>query len=310
MSNYENINNNYYENMNLYGNLYEILNLSQDATKNEIKISYKKLILKYHPDKNSNISSDKFLEIKYAYDILSDNEKRRLYDNKLRFESINISNMNLTNYFTIKNINSLIGKFIDSTDIDKILKILINKNIFFDNNLIENLFIKNNINFMKKIINIDIIQNFTLKEVWLNIPKKISYKRETKDLFEELIYPVDFEQIYENEGEKIKINNNQYNGNIRIKINITESCYNNESYFIHNDELYLLLNTKRIINNKFTINFIDGNKYKFNLNKLSQLQNELGLVYMKKNFGFLKYNIIDDLNYITTHGNLFFILLI
>jgi len=62
-------------------NLYEILQINKNATRNEIKKAYKKLILIYHPDKNHNVnSSNKFMEIKMAYDILMDPHKKNEYD--------------------------------------------------------------------------------------------------------------------------------------------------------------------------------------------------------------------------------------
>jgi len=63
---------------------YSILELESTATEKDIKKSYKRLALKWHPDKNaSNIeAADKFKEICQAYEILSDPEKRRLYDSR------------------------------------------------------------------------------------------------------------------------------------------------------------------------------------------------------------------------------------
>lgn len=61
---------------------YEILGISRDANDREIKKSYKRLAIKFHPDRNpGNISAEnKFKEIKEAYEVLSNPEKRAAYD--------------------------------------------------------------------------------------------------------------------------------------------------------------------------------------------------------------------------------------
>ena len=61
---------------------YKILNLSKKATNAEIKKSYRNLARKYHPDLNPNnkVAEDKFKEVSEAYEVLSDDSKRKKYD--------------------------------------------------------------------------------------------------------------------------------------------------------------------------------------------------------------------------------------
>jgi molecular chaperone DnaJ len=61
---------------------YELLGVSKDAPPDEIKKAYRRLAMKYHPDRNQDDASAeaKFKEIKEAYEILSDDQKRAAYD--------------------------------------------------------------------------------------------------------------------------------------------------------------------------------------------------------------------------------------
>ncbi|TMA07936.1 MAG: J domain-containing protein, partial [Deltaproteobacteria bacterium] len=61
---------------------YKILGVERSASNEEIRKSYRKLARKYHPDINpgNKEAENKFKEISVAYDVLSDPEKRKLYD--------------------------------------------------------------------------------------------------------------------------------------------------------------------------------------------------------------------------------------
>ena len=68
--------------------LYDTLGVSKSASADEIKKAYRKLARQYHPDRNPGDASaeEKFKEVQTAYDVLSDDEKRKAYD---RFGSTN-----------------------------------------------------------------------------------------------------------------------------------------------------------------------------------------------------------------------------
>lgn len=61
---------------------YEVLGVNRDASDDDIKKAYRKLAMKYHPDRNpdSKEAEDKFKEAKEAYEVLSDSQKRGAYD--------------------------------------------------------------------------------------------------------------------------------------------------------------------------------------------------------------------------------------
>ncbi len=62
-------------------NYYRLLKIDRNATEDDIKKAYRKLAMAFHPDTNSDKDAeDKFKAISEAYGVLSDNEKRQIYD--------------------------------------------------------------------------------------------------------------------------------------------------------------------------------------------------------------------------------------
>src|SRR5687768_18460827 len=61
---------------------YKVLGISRGATADEIQKAYRRLAKKYHPDLNPDdkAAQKKFKEVQHAYDVLSDEKKRQMYD--------------------------------------------------------------------------------------------------------------------------------------------------------------------------------------------------------------------------------------
>src|SRR5471032_2145987 len=61
---------------------YEVLGVQRDATPEQLKASYRKLAMQFHPDRNDGdkVAEEKFKEVGEAYSVLSDPQKRQRYD--------------------------------------------------------------------------------------------------------------------------------------------------------------------------------------------------------------------------------------
>ena len=100
--------------MSAHTKLYDILGVKPDATPEEIKKKYRKLALNFHPDKIASRGDDgldnenKFKEISHAYSILSDPEKRSMYD------SYGEKNMDQMPHFNFNDFVSNNGGFFNS----------------------------------------------------------------------------------------------------------------------------------------------------------------------------------------------------
>ena len=88
---------------------YEVLGISKTATAEEIKRAFRKLAMQYHPDRNKAAdAAAKFKEINEAYQVLSDKEKRQLY-NQYGFDGLNQSGFNGENINPFDIFNQFFG---------------------------------------------------------------------------------------------------------------------------------------------------------------------------------------------------------
>lgn len=253
-------------------NYYQILGVTNDATFKDIRKSYYKLAKKLHPDKNGN--ELKFKELNQAYVILIDEEKRRMYDYKIK------PNINLSNEKPYDVVNEILNKY-NLNFLNNILSdVYGNKTELADdvNNLDVNNIYKKFKNYYKldieKTIHLDISDILNKKVTYIDIVRKVGKIKEKKSLEIGNVDIYDSELIYENLGNEI----GNFKGNLIVKIVINES-----NFFEVGDNYDLVANLDDLNKlDKLGINFeVNDKKFLF--------ENEKNLIYIIKNNGFYDY---------------------
>ncbi|GAA8029816.1 DnaJ C-terminal domain-containing protein [Helicobacter pylori] len=189
--------------------LYQTLDVSENANQDEIKKSYRRLARKYHPDLNkTKEAEEKFKEINAAYEILSDEEKRRQYD---QFGD---------NMFGGQNFSDFARSRSASEDLDDILSSIFGKGGFsqrFSQNS-QGFSGFNFSNFAHEDLDMTTTLNVSVLDTLLGNKKQVSINNETFSLK----IPIGVE-----EGEKIRVRNKgkmgrMGRGDLLLQIHIEE----------------------------------------------------------------------------------------
>ncbi|WP_217620691.1 DnaJ domain-containing protein, partial [Helicobacter pylori] len=200
--------------------LYQTLNVSENASQDEIKKSYRRLARQYHPDLNkTKEAEEKFKEINAAYEILSDEEKRRQYD---QFGD---------NMFGGQNFSDFAKSRSASEDLDDILSSIFGKGGFsqrFSQNS-QGFSGFNFSNFAPENLDMTVTLNVSVLDTLLGNKKQVSVNNETFSLK----IPIGVE-----EGEKIRVRNKGKTGrtgrgDLLLEIHIEED----EIYRREKDEI-------------------------------------------------------------------------
>lgn len=215
---------------------YKVLNVPYNASINDIKKSYKKLVLKYHPDKcNDKDANNKFRDIQTAYELLSNLEYKKKYDNLDTNSKLELYN-SFKEYFgnkfpiydslvkTIYSDEEELKNDFNTFNFENIYQRIINKISNFN---IFNTKIQDN----EEDGNIIGFVNVTLSDIYLNRVSKIKILRKTRDT-QTFIIPLNNDTyIIKGEGE---IKKDGSYGDIIISINI-----NYQNYIVIEKKIYL-----------------------------------------------------------------------
>ena len=216
-------------------NLYEILEIPSNASIDEIKKSYKKLVIKLHPYKHmndfNNIKNieEKFRNIQIAYEILSDVNRRNKYDLMNEQDKIQLFDTFKTYFSTYHSFDKYYSSFINLfyNGDDTALKNDFNKFNFSNiyNNLINKL--TENVDEIMQNFNIEYFIDVSLEDKYNDVYKRVNIPRKTKKDFIADIRVLENQIILKEEGE--------LNGSLIININ----CDIPNNIQIINNDIYL-----------------------------------------------------------------------
>ena len=234
-------------------NYYEILNVTKDSTIEEIKKSYRKLSMKYHPDKNNGEDTN-MKKISEAYTIIGDPEKKRKYDLETSVLNPNdIINMFFSQRDNMNGVNLGSHTFHIPTQPGGFP--------FFNTNIFTN-------NFIRPLVHkvyITLEEIFNNSEIKTTITKTVTTNNINRSIHEEISIKVpstyldsDF-VILKQKGNII--NNNK--GDLKIKFILLDhecfSLYNNDIIYSHTISL-----RDALCGFSFNINYLNGKTYKIN----------------------------------------------
>ena len=288
--------------------LYSILEVDSNSSSDTIKKSFKRLSLIYHPDKNNSYEAhERFIEIRNAYDILINEDKRKIYDYQRRFSflqdyEITEEEMNI--------ITNIYEKIINSDEI-KFFTILYNtlpetakQNIKkFNENLFKE---KKEIVLSHKYINIEKLNedfilnlNINIFDVYNNSLKIIILHTKSGIYYLYLRY---FEKnlIFINDTKKFKIIFNIIDNNDFIKkdkdLIIIKKINIYELLFVHNFSIFLPNKESINIERKNNINFFKNQGFQIDYH--SKRGNLLILFHLdyKKNYSKYENSIKEIFN--------------
>ena len=95
--------------------LYSVLDLKRDASPEDIKKSFRRLAMQYHPDKNKDDNAEeKFKEVSFAYNVLSDPEKKARYDS-FGMEGIANEGANYSDFSNFGGLGDIFDAFFQGT---------------------------------------------------------------------------------------------------------------------------------------------------------------------------------------------------